>query len=60
MKNILGVGDSNVDIPFLEKTGYSAAPANGTDGVKKASDYTASKYYEDGLFEILDHFSLLP
>ncbi len=60
LENILGVGDSDVDVPFLEKTGYSAAPANGTENVKKVSDYVAAKYYEDGLFQILDHFSLLP
>ena len=58
--NILGVGDSDVDIPFLEKTGYSAAPGNASDEVKNAADFTASKHYDEGLFEILDHYSLLP
>ena len=60
LKNILGVGDSDVDVPFLEKIGFSAAPANSSDNVKKTADYTASKYYQDGLFEILDRYSLLP
>ncbi len=59
-ENILGVGDSDVDVPFLKKTGYSAAPANSSEKVKKTAGYIASKYYEDGLFEILDHYSLLP
>ena len=60
IKNILGVGDSDVDVPFLEKTGYSAAPANASETVKKAADYTASKNYDEGLYEILDHYSLIP
>ena len=60
ISEILGVGDSDVDIPFLEKTGYSAAPGNASEPVKKAADYTASKNYDDGLYEILNHYSLIP
>ncbi len=60
LENILGVGDSDVDVPFLEKTGFSASPANGSDKIKKTANYISSRYYHDGLFEILDHFSLLP
>ncbi len=58
--NILGVGDSDVDIPFLKKAGISAAPANAPKKVKDVVDFTASKYYQDGLFEILDYYGLLP
>jgi HAD superfamily hydrolase (TIGR01484 family) len=58
--NILGVGDSDVDVEFLEKTGFSAAPANSSEKVKKAVSYIASKNYQDGLYEILEHYLLLP
>ena len=60
LRNILGVGDSDVDVPFLEKTGFSAGPANSSEKVKKAADYVALKNYQDGLYEILEHYSLLP
>ncbi len=57
---ILGVGDSSVDVPFLEKTGYSAAPFNAGPDVKKAVGYCSEKYYDEGLEDILSHFGLLP
>jgi HAD superfamily hydrolase (TIGR01484 family) len=36
---IAGVGDSSGDLPFLRRAGFSAAPANATDDVKRAVQY---------------------
>ena len=43
---IAGVGDSSGDLPFLRRVGFSAAPANATDDVKRAVQYLSS--FEDG------------
>ena len=60
LPDILGVGDSAVDIPFMLKTGYSAAPANSGDDVKKIAGYCSPEHDSDGLIDILNHFSLIP
>ena len=38
---MLGVGDSDVDLPFLDKVGYSAALANANLNVKRLVQYVA-------------------
>ncbi len=59
LEAILGVGDSEVDIPFMVKTGFSAAPSNAGDAVKKAALYCSDKSLAEGLEDILNHFSLI-
>ncbi|MDX9799916.1 MAG: HAD hydrolase family protein [Spirochaetia bacterium] len=59
LENILGVGDSDVDIPFMAKTGFSAAPSNAGDEVKKTAAYVSDKSLAEGLEDILDHFHLI-
>jgi hydroxymethylpyrimidine pyrophosphatase-like HAD family hydrolase len=56
---MLGVGDSNVDLPFLATVGASAAPANATLQVKRAVQYVAPRAAADGVRDILDHFGLM-
>lgn len=60
LENTLGVGDSEVDVPFLTKVGYAGAPANATSRVKDAAHYCSREPYGDGLLDILGHFSVLP
>ncbi len=60
LQNILGVGDSHVDIPFLQKTGFSAAPLNAAADVKKIVQYVSEKEYDKGLEDILFYFKLIP
>jgi len=55
---MLGVGDSEVDLPFLAVVGTSAAPANATPTVKRAVQYVAPRAAADGVRDILDHFGL--
>lgn len=55
---MLGVGDSDVDLPFLAVMGTSAAPANATPAVKRAVTYVAPRAAADGVRDILDHLGL--
>jgi len=40
-ENVLGVGDSWGDLPFLERCGVSAAPANAAAEIRERVDYTS-------------------
>jgi len=55
---MLGVGDSDVDLPFLTIVGYSAAPANANRQVKQLVGYVAPRPAADGVRDILDRFGL--
>jgi hypothetical protein len=55
---MLGVGDSDVDLPFLDLVGYSAAPANAVPEVKRLVHYVAPRPAVDGVRDILDYFGL--
>lgn len=57
---ILGVGDSDVDLPFLALCGRSAAPANAFERVKRIVDYVAPRETADGVRDILKEFDLWP
>jgi hydroxymethylpyrimidine pyrophosphatase-like HAD family hydrolase len=58
LEEILGVGDSDVDLPFLTRVGYSAAPANANLAIKQAVQYVAPRPTADGVYDILAHFGL--
>ena len=51
---MVGVGDSDPDIPYLRLAGFSAAPANATAAVVNAVDYVATQPYGRGLLEIIE------
>ena len=55
---MLGVGDSDIDLPFLSSVGYSAAPANANLAVKSIVQYVSSKPTADGVLDIVDHFGV--
>lgn len=55
---MLGVGDSDVDLPFLARVGHSASPANANPDVKRLVQYVAPRLAADGVRDILDHFGL--
>lgn len=57
---MLGVGDSDVDVPFLRLVGHSAAPANAMPAVKPIVDYLSPKRTSQGVLDILKEFELLP
>ena len=58
LRDMLGVGDSDVDLPFLANVGYSAAPANANPDVKRLVQFVAPRPAADGVRDILDHFAL--
>jgi hydroxymethylpyrimidine pyrophosphatase-like HAD family hydrolase len=58
LEEMLGVGDSDVDLPFLALTGYSAAPANANQVVKQTVQYVSPYRTVDGVRDILKHFGL--
>lgn len=58
LKEMLGVGDSDVDVPFLEAVGHSAAPDNGNEAVKQVAHYVSSQRASDGVRDILTHFGI--
>jgi hypothetical protein len=57
-EEMLGIGDSDVDLRFLTLVGASAAPANGSPSVRRAVQYVAPQMAADGVRDILDHFGL--
>lgn len=59
ISEMLTVGDSEIDVPMLNISGFSACPANSSDSVKNVSKYCASKKYDQGLLEILEHFEIV-
>jgi len=58
VENMLGVGDSDVDLPFLIRVGHSAAPANANSAVREMVDFVATRPDGEGVREILQHFGL--
>jgi hydroxymethylpyrimidine pyrophosphatase-like HAD family hydrolase len=57
-EEVLGVGDSDVDLPFLSQVGYSAAPANANAAVKALVDYVSPYPTAHGVRDILKRFRL--
>jgi hydroxymethylpyrimidine pyrophosphatase-like HAD family hydrolase len=58
LEEVLGVGDSDVDLPFLSMVGYSAAPANANPAVKDLVDYVSPYPTSAGVRDILREFGL--
>lgn len=63
LEDILGVGDSNGDIPMLEKVGICACPNNATEDVKNLvrakNGYISDFCFTKGVVDILEYFELL-
>lgn len=57
-ENMLGVGDSDVDLPFLQTVGYAAAPGNANEAVKQLAHYISPYPTSAGVRDILHHFGL--
>ncbi len=58
VEEVLGVGDSDVDLEFLEMVGHSAAPANANPAVKAIVDYVSPFPTTEGVRDILRHFGV--
>jgi hypothetical protein len=55
LQQLCGVGDTDPDLAYLSLPGlgFSAAPANATDGVKQAVTYVSPAHDGDGLLDII-------
>jgi hydroxymethylpyrimidine pyrophosphatase-like HAD family hydrolase len=58
LDEMLGVGDSDVDEPFLAAVGYRAAPANANLAIKQLAHYVAPGATSAGVRDILRYFGL--
>ena len=58
LDEMLGVGDSEVDLEFLTGVGYSAAPENAVKSVKDVVDYVSPFQTSAGVRDILTHFGI--
>jgi len=53
---IVGIGDSGGDVPFLRKVGHPAAVANATDECRNVAEFVAIGSYATGVWEIIRHY----
>jgi len=60
LEAMLGVGDSDGDLPLLARVGHSAAPSNANPAVRRSVHYVAPRPTGEGVRDILDHYGLLP
>ena len=58
LSQVLGVGDSDVDLEFLSLVGFSAAPANANPAVKDTVQYVSPFPTAHGVRDILRHFNI--
>jgi HAD superfamily hydrolase (TIGR01484 family) len=56
--SMLGVGDSDNDVPFLTLVGHSAAPANANTAVKSIVQYISPQENVAGVRDIIAHFGI--
>jgi len=54
LDEMAGVGDADSDLVFLDRVGFSAAPANATAEVRARVDHVSARRYGDGLLEIVE------
>lgn len=57
-EKVIGIGDSNNDIPLLQSVGLSVAMGNATEEVKAIADYVAPSVDEDGVADVIEKFVL--
>lgn len=59
IENTYGFGDSMNDLEMIEVVNTSVCMANGSEALKKISDYIAPSVEEDGLYTIFNQLELL-
>lgn len=57
-EEIIGIGDSNNDLPLFEAVGLKIAMGNATDLLKEKADYIAPSVENDGLVDVIEKFIL--
>lgn len=51
---VIGVGDSDNDLPIFESVGFKVAVGNATKILKEKADYIAPSVEEDGLVKVIE------
>lgn len=57
LADVLAIGDSSGDLPFMTLAGKKACPANATDPVKAICDYISPYPTTEGVIDIINHFN---
>lgn len=57
-EEIIGIGDSNNDLPLLEASGLKVAMDNAVEEMKRIADYIAPSYEQDGVAHVIEKFIL--
>ncbi len=58
LSQMAGIGDSPVDLPFLERVAFAAAPANAMPEVKTAVQYVSAEQTGQGIVDILKQIKI--
>lgn len=56
LSNIISIGDSSGDLPFMTISGFKACPQNASQSVKEICDYVSALDTSEGVLDILQHF----
>ncbi|MBU0656043.1 MAG: HAD hydrolase family protein [Gammaproteobacteria bacterium] len=57
LTDVLAIGDSSGDLPFMQLAGVKACPANASDTVKSISDYISPYPTTEGVIDIIQYYS---
>lgn len=56
LNDVIAIGDSSGDIPFMQISGKKGCPSNAIKSVKTISDYTSPLPSTEGVSDIIQHF----
>ena len=57
-ENVMGIGDSENDLPMFANVGFRVAMGNAYSCLKEQADYIAPDYREDGVADAIEKFVL--
>ena len=58
-EDVIAIGDSDNDVEMIQKAGIGIAMGNGSEALKKVSDYITDDVSEDGFYKAFQHFNLI-
>jgi HAD superfamily hydrolase (TIGR01484 family) len=57
LENVIAIGDSEGDLPFMTLAGISACPANASHACKQQADFISQYSTTNGVIDIIKYFS---